>query len=236
MITGSRLVIAVIALAVLAGGAYWWRRPAPSPPVVAPVIRPARTVTLGGAEGAPVRSFPGRVQAARGQRVEVSFRVLGTLLELPVRTNQVVTRGQLLARLDPRDFETTLAQASSAVAEARARLAAMQAGDRPEDIRILESQLSAEQGVPESVMALVGGKEVKSLSAVFDFLPDHGARNDPAPSRRVLLGHGGDHHGWIGFRHCADPARRAGALRCDVPHPVAADGDAVGTASPRASR
>jgi RND family efflux transporter MFP subunit len=77
--------------------------------------------------------------------VDSAFRVSGTIVELPVKANQSVAKGQLLARLDPRDFETRLAQASSAVAEARARLAAMQAGDRPEDIRILEEQLAAER-------------------------------------------------------------------------------------------
>ena len=146
-ITPSLLVTVAIALAVLAGVGYWWRRPSPPQPAAEAAIptRPARVVTLGTAEGAPVRSFPGRVQAARGRRVDLSFRVSGTLIELPVRTNQSVKAGEVVARLDARDFETRLAQASSAVAEARARLGAMQAGDRPEDVRILESQLAAEQ-------------------------------------------------------------------------------------------
>ena len=77
--------------------------------------------------------------------MDSAFRVSGTIIDIPVKANQSVAKGQLLARLDPRDFETRLAQVSSAVAEARARLAAMQAGDRPEDIRILESQLAAER-------------------------------------------------------------------------------------------
>jgi membrane fusion protein, multidrug efflux system len=145
-VKGGRLAAIVIGIAVLAGLGFWWFRPSPPPPVVAgPPTRPVRTVTLGQTEGLPVRSFPGRVQSARGRRVEVSFRVPGTIVEMPVKANQSVTQGQLLARLDPRDFETRLAQASSAVIEARARLTAMQAGDRPEDIRILESQLSAEE-------------------------------------------------------------------------------------------
>ncbi len=145
--TISRLLVAVIVIAALAGAVHWWRgRPAPSPPeMTAPIVRPARTITLSRAGDAPVRTFPGRVQSARGRRADVSFRVPGTIVELPVVTNQIVSQGQLLARLDSRDFETRLAQATSAAAEARARLAAMQAGDRPEDIRILESQLAAEQ-------------------------------------------------------------------------------------------
>ena len=150
-IRASRLAAVVIGIAVLVGAGYWWfLRPLPSPApatvaAAAPATRPVRTMTLGPVESGPVRSFPGRVQSARGRRVDVAFRVPGTIVELPLKTNQAVAKGQLLARLDPRDFETRLAQAAGAVAEARARLAAMQAGDRPEDIRILESQLAAEQ-------------------------------------------------------------------------------------------
>jgi RND family efflux transporter MFP subunit len=145
--SASRLATAVIGIVVIGIAAYWWWfRPAPPPPAAtAPSARPARTMTLGQGEGAPVRSFPGRVQAGRGRRADVSFRVPGTLVDLPVKTDQSVAQGQLLARLDPRDFETRVAQAASAVVEARARLTAMQAGDRPEDVRILESQLAAEQ-------------------------------------------------------------------------------------------
>ena len=142
----SRLLTALVVVAIVVGVVYWWRRPAAAPPeAAAPVIRPARTLTLGPGGGPPARSFPGRVQAARGRRADVAFRVAGTIIEIPVRTDQLVSKGELLARLDARDFETRLAQATSAVAEARARLTAMQAGDRPEDIRIQESQLAAEQ-------------------------------------------------------------------------------------------
>ena len=149
----ATLAAAAIGLAAVAGAGYWWSlRPSPAaaggrcPRAEAGEDRDPGPGEGGGAAGsAPVRSFPGRVQAGRGRRVDVSFRVPGTLLEVPVKTNQSVAKGQVLARLDPRDFETRLAQSSSAVAEARARLAAMQAGDRPEDIQILESQLAAEQ-------------------------------------------------------------------------------------------
>jgi len=145
-IGASRLLVVVIGLVVLAGIVFWWLRPSSAPPATtSSVTRPARVMTLGQAESGPVRNFPGRVQSARGRRVDVAFRVSGTVIEVPVKANQSVTQGQLLARLDPRDFETRLAQASSAVAEARARLAAMQAGDRPEDIKVLESQLAVEQ-------------------------------------------------------------------------------------------
>jgi membrane fusion protein, multidrug efflux system len=47
--------------------------------------------------------IPGRVQAA--ERSDVAFRVSGLLVELPVVAGQRIVSGQVLARLDPRDFE-----------------------------------------------------------------------------------------------------------------------------------
>jgi membrane fusion protein, multidrug efflux system len=47
--------------------------------------------------------IPGRVQAA--QRSDLAFQVPGLLVELPVVAGQRVRRGDILARLDPRDFE-----------------------------------------------------------------------------------------------------------------------------------
>ena len=47
--------------------------------------------------------IPGRVQAA--ERSDLAFQVPGLLIQLPVVAGQRVVSGQVLARLDPRDFE-----------------------------------------------------------------------------------------------------------------------------------
>ncbi len=73
-----------------------------------PVVRPVKTMVVGGDQGERL-SFPGTVQAA--DRAELSFRVAGPLVELPANEGDEVRRGQLLARIDPRDFEIALAQA-----------------------------------------------------------------------------------------------------------------------------
>jgi membrane fusion protein, multidrug efflux system len=49
-------------------------------------------------------AIPGTIQAAR--RSELAFRFSGLLVELPVVAGQRVAAGEVLARLDPRDFET----------------------------------------------------------------------------------------------------------------------------------
>jgi membrane fusion protein (multidrug efflux system) len=57
----------------------------------------------------------------------VSAKVAGHIVELLVQDNQVVRRGDLLMRVDPRDFQAKREQASAAVATAEANLRAARA-------------------------------------------------------------------------------------------------------------
>ncbi|HEV8586016.1 MAG TPA: HlyD family secretion protein [Methylomirabilota bacterium] len=54
----------------------------------------------------------------------VSAKVSGHVVELRVRDNQAVKRGELLLRVDPRDFEARVAQARAAVTVAEAHIRA----------------------------------------------------------------------------------------------------------------
>ncbi|NOR14173.1 MAG: efflux RND transporter periplasmic adaptor subunit [Candidatus Aminicenantes bacterium] len=81
---------------------------AETPQEAAPVVRPIKTMVIGGDVGGRL-SFPGRVQAT--QRVNLTFRVAGPLIEFPVMEGQAVTRGQFLARIDPRDYRIALDEA-----------------------------------------------------------------------------------------------------------------------------
>jgi membrane fusion protein (multidrug efflux system) len=60
-----------------------------------------------------------------GNLYQVSARVAGQVLHVYVEDNQQVQQGQLLAEIDPRDYEVALDQAKAALADARAN--AMQA-------------------------------------------------------------------------------------------------------------
>ncbi|WP_455223235.1 efflux RND transporter periplasmic adaptor subunit [Kaarinaea lacus] len=73
--------------------------------------RPVKTITLGAAGVGGTRSFPGTVRAA--DRVELSFNVDGPLIKLPVKQGQSVKKGDLIARLDPRDYESQLKAAEA---------------------------------------------------------------------------------------------------------------------------
>jgi RND family efflux transporter MFP subunit len=69
--------------------------------------RPVRTIVVGDSAGSELRRFPGRVEAT--QQAELSFRVAGQLREIRVREGDRVEAGGVIARLDPTDYETALA-------------------------------------------------------------------------------------------------------------------------------
>lgn len=75
------------------------------------VVRPVKVMTVAGSSGNIPLTFPGRTRA--NQRVELSFKVPGPLVELPVEEGQEVKKGTLLARILPRDFKINLDSAKA---------------------------------------------------------------------------------------------------------------------------
>jgi RND family efflux transporter MFP subunit len=61
-------------------------------------------------------SLPGRVRAAK--RSELSFKVSGPLEKLPIDEGQVVKKGDLIAQILPRDFQTAISEAKARELEA----------------------------------------------------------------------------------------------------------------------
>jgi RND family efflux transporter MFP subunit len=68
-----------------------------------PLTRPVKTFIVEGGSADAKRTFPGRVDAS--QRADLSFRVPGQLHEILVKEGDVVEEGEVLARLDPADYE-----------------------------------------------------------------------------------------------------------------------------------
>lgn len=88
---------------------------------VADAVRPVKLMTVSGAYAGKTRKLPGTVRAA--DRVDLAFQVSGPLIELPVKEGQQVKKGTLVARIDPRDYETKLRNARGVQAKAHAGLA-----------------------------------------------------------------------------------------------------------------
>ena len=63
-----------------------------------------------------------------GHVYPVSARIAGTIKAVYVEENQRVSAGQLLAEIDPADYQTALEQAQAAVAEAEGEAAAATPG------------------------------------------------------------------------------------------------------------
>lgn len=136
--------LAAFAVAALVGVGYfiWGAVPAKQERTeVARVARPVKTMVVPAAGGGGERIFPGKVLAS--QKVNLAFRVSGKIVELPAVKGEYVEPGTLLARLDPRDFEVQLANAKSELGNAKARLDAMKAGARKEEIAMLTAKVNS---------------------------------------------------------------------------------------------
>jgi multidrug efflux system membrane fusion protein len=83
-------------------------------------IRPVKLMKVSGSLAGKTRKLPGTVRAS--DRADLAFQVPGTLIELPVKEGQKVKKGTLVARLDPRDYETNLRNAEGVLAKAQAAL------------------------------------------------------------------------------------------------------------------
>lgn len=89
------------------------------PPREAPVL-PVKMVTYGGDAGEAYNTYPGITEADR--TADLAYENPGRLIELPVNRGQEVKKGDLLAKLDPLNFESRVAAAKATFAEARADL------------------------------------------------------------------------------------------------------------------
>jgi HlyD family secretion protein len=115
----KRILIAA-ALALLAaagGGAWWWVN---RPPDVGPLI------------------LSGNVEV---RQVNLGFKVAGRIESLKADEGDSIAEGQLLARLEKVYFEDAIAQIRAQRDQAKAALAKMQAGNRPEEIAQAEASV-----------------------------------------------------------------------------------------------
>ncbi|MFI3316549.1 MAG: efflux RND transporter periplasmic adaptor subunit [Rikenellaceae bacterium] len=106
------------------------------------VVRPVKSVIAQSAEYID-KDFVG--MASADNAVNLAFKVSGQILDIPVSTGQSVAKGALLAELDPRDFQLTVAADLSAFEQASSRLARTK--------RLLEREAVSRQEYEESLSA-----------------------------------------------------------------------------------
>ena len=93
-----------------------------------PVVRPVRSMVVGDVGGLEARWWPGRAKAA--QEVDLAFEVSGQLVQLSVKEGDVVEVGTVMARVDPRDFESALRRTEAERDRAKALLDRVRAAGR----------------------------------------------------------------------------------------------------------
>lgn len=81
---------------------------------ITPAARPVKTIRINVETNSTRRSFPGRAQAV--QEIDLSFKVSGRLIERPIKVGDLVKQGQIIARLDSREFEARLKSARAEAA------------------------------------------------------------------------------------------------------------------------
>ncbi len=82
------------------------------------VLRPVRYEVVAPSDEARLRTFAGVAKA--GVESDLSFRVAGTVEEVPVVVGRRVQRGQVLARIDTTDYELKVQEALAGLAQAEA--------------------------------------------------------------------------------------------------------------------
>lgn len=108
-----------------------------------PGPRPVKVARVSASTTATEYSYPSIVLPAL--EAELSFRVSGQIVELPVRAMSEVKKGDLIARIDARDFSSNVSQIAAQRDAARAQLKQMSSGARDEDLGVIQANIDAAQ-------------------------------------------------------------------------------------------
>ena len=106
-----RILLSLLPLALVACNQ------APETPAQEP-IRPVKTLELGENQSLLQRRFPAHITASH--RAELSFRVPGKIVRLPAKEGDEVTRDQVLAELDSRDYQLVVQDREAKFTRAKA--------------------------------------------------------------------------------------------------------------------
>ncbi|OAN96465.1 efflux RND transporter periplasmic adaptor subunit [Sulfitobacter geojensis] len=109
--------------------------------------RPAKVATVTASDTVISRKYPAVVLPS--QEIELSFKVSGQIIDLPIRAALNVSAGDTIAQIDTRNFENQISQLQSSRDQATAQLEALQAGARPEEISALEAAVASAQAQVE---------------------------------------------------------------------------------------
>lgn len=95
----------------------------------------------------------------------LNFRSMGIVQEVQVTPGEMVEEGQLLARLDDRDFVLGMEQAEAALEMSRQQLAKIEAGPSAGDIAAAQASVASAQASYEKIAAGPSAEDIASARA-----------------------------------------------------------------------
>jgi HlyD family secretion protein len=158
--TGRWIAGGVIAVLILLSAWYFLNPHSPyqaPPPGAIPTPEPAPAVSP--FQGAPVLSAGGYVIARH--QVEVASKIAGRVVSITVDEGDTIGRGEIIATLDDAELRAQLRQAEANLASARAALAELEAGTRPQEI--LRAQALVESARADKLNADINLERAESL-------------------------------------------------------------------------
>ncbi|MCP4593119.1 MAG: efflux RND transporter periplasmic adaptor subunit [bacterium] len=163
----SKVIGLIVGVAAVGGAVYSvffveWNTQVPPPP---PVVRPLKTMVIESPFAASARKYPGEVRA--NEEVDLAFQVAGQLIDFPVKKGQDVDEGELLGRLDPRDFENAHSARQAALSRARSeheRISKLAESDVATQKEIYESKSAYDAAAAEERIARKALEDTRLLA------------------------------------------------------------------------
>jgi HlyD family secretion protein len=152
----------LIAVLVIAGGiGLWqWRFASATPVVQTMRVRLPEPATTDSADNdSVVLQSTGYVMAAH--KIELASKVIGRVAWVGVEMGDKIEKGQVLVRLEDDEFKARVAQQQGVLDNARAGLAELEAGSRPEEIATARARV--DQSEAELANAVSSLERLKTL-------------------------------------------------------------------------
>ena len=157
--------IPIVVLLLLGGAGFWqWRTASAAPQVQTMRVR---VPDPGEAQSdAVMLNATGYVMAAH--KIELASKVVGRVAWVGVEMGDKIAKGQVLVRLEDDEYKARVAQQQGLVDNAKAQLAELEAGSRPQEIATAKAKLDQAQAdldsADVSLKRLLELKDTKSVS------------------------------------------------------------------------
>lgn len=137
---GGALLLLLLIAGGAGGGFFYYTKANAAIPVK--VVRPEVTEVKAGAPAGTAVLTAGGYIIPR-DKIEISSKIIGRVEEIYVDRGDIVKQGDLILEIEDEEYQAQVRMAESRLASARARLAELKAGSRPQEIRAAQAEVQA---------------------------------------------------------------------------------------------